>query len=239
MNNSNYQVKLEHFEGPLDLLLHLIEEEELNITQISLAKVTDQFIEYINTAEEMNPEEVADFLVVASKLLVIKSRILLPSLEIEDEGASDLEKQLRIYKEYYQASKVIESLIKKENFTFAREKPIRVLTPKFSPPKNLKLADLKDIFISLLKNLEPIVNLPKDIIRKTISISEKIQQIKSFILEKVSFSFKKLLNNGGTKVEVIVSFLAMLELIKQRSIEVKQNDLFEEIEIKKVQSLNE
>jgi len=220
----------------LDLLLQLIEQEELDITKVSLAKVTNQFIEYVNSAGELNPDEVADFLLVASKLLLIKSKILLPSLNINDEEASDLEKQLKIYKEYYEASKVIEGLIKKKCFAFAREKPIRVFTRKFSPPKKLRLEDLKIIFLDVLKRIEPIVNLPRDVIRKTMTIAEKINQIKNYILKKVSFGFRKLLNNGGNKTEVIVSFLAMLELVKQRVIEVRQKEMFEEIEIRKIRN---
>ena len=220
----------------MDLLLQLIEQEELDITKVSLAKVTNQFIEYVNSAGELNPDEVADFLLVASKLLLIKSKILLPSLNINDEEASDLEKQLKIYKEYYEASKVIEGLIKKKRFAFAREKPIRVFTRKFSPPKKLRLEDLKIIFLDVLKRIEPIVNLPRDVIRKTMTIAEKINQIKNYILKKVSFGFRKLLNNGGNKTEVIVSFLAMLELVKQRVIEVRQKEMFEEIEIRKIRN---
>lgn len=228
---SEYKIKLEHFEGPLDLLLQLIESEELDITKVSLAKVTDQFIEYVNTSAGLDSEEVADFLLVASKLLLIKSKILLPSLNINDEEASDLEKQLKIYKEYYEATKVIESIIQQKHFIFSREKPIRVFTLKFSPPASITLEDLKTLFAEALRKIEPVVNLPKDVIRRTISISEKISQIKKYILEKVSFGFKNLLNNGGSKTEIIVSFLAMLELVKQRIIEVKQGEMFEEIEI--------
>jgi len=235
---SDYNIKLEHFEGPLGLLLQLIENEELDIAKISLAKVADQFIQYVEISGEMSPDEVADFLVVASKLLLIKSKILLPSLEIDDEEANDLEKLLKIYKEYDEASKVVEEMIKRKRFSFAREKPLRVFTPKFSPPKKLKLGNLGLIFEEVLKRLEPVVNLPRDVIRKTITITEKINQIKKYILEKVTFNFKKLLINGGNKTEVIVSFLAMLELVKQRTIEVDQIKIFDEIEIRKIEIRN-
>ena len=232
--SDSYKIQLEHFEGPLDLLLQLIEKEEMDITQVSLAKVTDQFLEYVNNSEEMNPEEVADFLLVASKLLLIKSKILLPGIEIDDEEATDFEKQLKIYKEYFEASKKIELLLKQKSFSFSREKPIRVFTQKFSPPEKIKAEDFKILYLELLKKLEPIVNLPKDVIRRTISISEKIKQIKDFILSQVNFNFRKLLSNGGSKTEVIVSFLAMLELVKQKTITVDQVAMFEEIEIRKI-----
>ena len=96
--------KLEQFEGPLDLLLRMIEEEKMDVTQVALSKVTDQFIQYLTGVEEKQPEELADFLVVASKLLLIKSRVLLPQVVLEEDG-SDLEKQLRIYKEYFEKTK--------------------------------------------------------------------------------------------------------------------------------------
>lgn len=238
MDNIGYQIKLEHFEGPLDLLLHLIENEEMDISKVSLAKAADQFIEYVNSSAELDPNEVADFLVVAAKLLMIKSKTLLPSLNFNDEEANDLEKQLKIYKEYYEATKKIAVLLKARRFLFAREKPIKVFTPKFYPPLNLNLDKMKLIFAEVLKKLEPVVNLPKDVIKRTVSISEKINQIKNYILERVSFSFKNLLSQGGNKTELIVSFLAMLELVKQRVIEVKQVEMFEEIEITKLEIQN-
>ena len=107
--------KLEQFEGPLDLLLRMIEEEKMDVTQVALSKVTDQFIQYLTGIEEKQPEELADFLVVASKLLLIKSRVLLPQVVLEEDG-SDLEKQLRIYKEYLEASKILHKIILKKKF---------------------------------------------------------------------------------------------------------------------------
>jgi len=231
---STYNIKLEQFEGPLDLLLKLIEDQELNISEVSLAKVADQFLTYVNQAEELNPGEVADFLVVASRLLLLKSKILIPSFEIEDEEIGSLERQLKIYKEYYEASKVINSMLKQNNFMFSRLKPIRVFTPEFSPPKKLGLKDLGIIFQRVVNKLEPIVNLPKEIIKKTISIKETIKHISDLILKSVSLNFKQLLSKGD-KTEVIISFLAMLELVKQRTVLVEQDDgLFTDIIVRKV-----
>jgi len=113
-----------------------------------------------------------------------------------------------------------------------------VFTQKFSPPLKLKLKGLKVVFKELLLNLEPIINLPKDVIRKTISINEKINQIKNYILEKVNFNFNNLLSQKGSKAEVVVSFLAMLELVKQRTIKVNQSNLFTDIEIEKLNEEN-
>ena len=113
-----YEVKLEQFQGPLDLLLQLIEKQEMDITEVSLAQVADSYIEYINQMGQLNPEEVADFLVVASKLIYIKSKVLLPELDLEEEGI-DLEKQLKMYKEYYQATKKIQKSISKKKFNYS------------------------------------------------------------------------------------------------------------------------
>jgi len=106
-----YQIKLEKFEGPLDLLLKLIEEERLSINEISLSQVANKYLEFVNSTQNISLDELADFLTVSAKLILIKSRTLLPSLNFEEEGDS-LEKQLRIYKEYYEASKKIEELSK-------------------------------------------------------------------------------------------------------------------------------
>lgn len=228
-----YKIKLEQFEGPLDLLLQLIEQQELDITQVSLATVTDQYIECLHQAENINLEELADFLVVASKLLLIKSKTLLPELDFGDaEEATDLENQLKIYKEYLEASKTIQGLIAKRNFTFAREKsPIEA--PVFNPPREVTATKLKETFQEILKALKLFVPLPKSIIKRTISIQDKIRQIKDLILAKAAINFKTILFRAKNKTEVIVSFLALLELVKQKAISVSQNQLFDDIEIKK------
>lgn len=234
----SYKVKLQQFEGPLDLLLQLIEEQKLDITQVSLAQVTDQYIKYLHQAvdkEQISTAELADFLVIAAKLLLIKSKALLPYLEWgqEDEG-DELERQLKIYKEYLAASKVILKMIGKKKFSYSREKLLTIKEVGFNPPKHLTDAKLAKVFSGILSELKPLVSLPKDIIRKTINIQEKIAQIRQKILEKASINFGELLKSAKDKTEVIVSFLALLELIKQRTIVVKQDSLFDEITIEKL-----
>lgn len=231
-----YKVKLEKFEGPLDLLLQLIEGRELDITQVSLAEVANQYIDYLNQAKELNIEELADFLVVAAKLLYIKSKALLPTLEIgEDEELYDLEKQLKIYKEYLEASKLIHKMILKKKFCFVRERLIRSEEIIFNPPKNLNTSKLKNIFEEILKELKPIFELPKKALEKTISIQEKIHYIRNVLLSCIEnkLCFRNLLKNVKSKTEIIVSFLALLELVKQRTVVVTQDGVFNEITIEK------
>ncbi len=230
-----YKIKLQNFEGPLDLLLQLIESADLDITQVALADVTDQFVEYLEKIEEKKPDILADFLVVASKLLLIKSKVLLPSLEIDsEENIDDLETQLKIYKEYYQASKVLAGILAQKKVLFSRKKiPLEIKTV-FNPPKNLKATQLKQVFLTILKQIEPIIKLPKKSLLKAISIKEKISHIRQQILQKIKTNFSELVSGSKNKTEVVVTFLSLLELIKQKDIKAKQNKMFGEINIEKL-----
>lgn len=231
-----YTIRLEKFEGPLDLLLQLIESQELDITEISLAQVAEQYIEYLaSQAERIDPEELADFLVVAAKLLLIKSRVLLPSLHFEEEeGVRDLEHQLKIYKEYLEASRVIHKIILKKNFSFTRERMAILEKKAFYPPPGLDPKKLKKAFIEILQEIEQVVRLPQESIKKVISIQEKIQEIRKMIFKKVSIGFRDLLQKTKSKTEAVVTFLALLELVKQRLVIVTQEGTLEEIIIKKI-----
>lgn len=225
-----YEVKLEKFEGPLDLLLQLIESSDLDITEVALSEVADQFMKYLATVEDKNPEELADFLVVASRLLLIKSRILLPNLHIEDEiEAIELETQLKIYKEYYEASKKIENILAKKKVLFVRNKIPLDIEVIFNPPKNLEGSKLKKIFLEVIKEIEPVIRLPKKSMLRAVSIKEKLEHIRSQILSGISLSFSDLIKESKNRTEVVVSFLGVLELVKQRHVVVKQDDMFEEI----------
>lgn len=230
-----YLVKLEKFEGPLDLLLQLIEQEELSITDVSLAKVTEDYLAATRRAV-VDPEELADFLVVAAKLILIKSRVLLPTLELEEEGGPSLEDQLKLYREFIEASKAVEKMIRKKRFMFAREKPLIERVPEFSPPLKLKAKHLKTAFLDVLRALEPLLTLPKAAIERVVSIQEKISHIRSMILDRVAVKFDEIIKGAKSKTEAVVSFLALLELVKQRAVEAKQEALFHEITVHKSKS---
>lgn len=227
-----YLVKLEKFEGPLDLLLSLIEQEELSITDISLAKVTDGYLTILRSAKKIQPEELADFLVIAAKLILIKSRILLPGLEAEEEGPS-LEAQLKLYKDFVEASRVIDGMLKKKRFMFGRAKPFIEQVPEFSPPPKITASTLQAAFMNVIKALEPIFNLPRAAVERAISIQEKIGHLRTMILDRVAVRFGEILKGTKSRTEAIVSFLALLELVKQRVVEVKQDALFHDITLHK------
>lgn len=230
----SYRFQLEHFEGPLDLLLQLIEEEKLPIMQVSLAEVTDQFLRHLQSIEQRYPEELADFLVVAARLVLIKSRALLP-IAIDDDDGVDLEEQLKIYREYYVAAKHIHSMILKRRYSFSRNASLKV-APKersFRPPEKLFAEDVQRIFQILLKRLEPFIKIPEETIARTINLKEKLESIRRKIMTEVRMNFHTLISQASSKVEVIVTFLALLELVKQRAITVEQNGIFSTIEIER------
>lgn len=231
-----YQIKLEKFEGPLDLLLQLIEQEDLDITEVSLAQVTDQYLEYLDKVEELNPEEVADFLVIAAKLLLIKSRLLLPSLELGgEEETRELEAQLRLYKEYLEAGKMLDKLWRQGHVAWVREKPLllQVEAHSFVRPPGLSLELIERAFRRVLAALEPIIQLPQVTLQRALSIQDKITSLKKLILEKAHLNWQSLVHKAKDKTEVIVSFLALLELVKQRQIIAEQSALFQDIVIHK------
>ena len=228
-----HKISLEQFEGPLDLLLQLIEKQKLQITEISLAKITDQYLDYIDNSEDIASEEVADFLLIASKLIYLKSKYLLPNLELEaDEDVQNLEKQLKIYRQYYEASKHIQKLWNTDKRTYIRIAPYKFPKPVgFTPPPNADKKIMAELFQIVLNKIQRVVNLPKVIMAKAISIGEKILHIKDLIKNSSKLTFTQLINGKKDKTEAVVSFLAMLELVKQREIEVSQDSLFAEVNI--------
>lgn len=226
------KVKVEKFEGPLDLLLKLIEDEEMDITKISLAYIADSYIEHIEKSENINPGDISDFLVVASRLLLIKSRALLPYLYPEEEEEIDeFTKQLKMYKEFLDASEKIEKIISEGNVMFAKEFNKAALIPdaRFSPPEKLTKDEMKSVFVNLLKTLRPLDKFKERTIEPVMSLEEKIISIKKEVLESVRISFTRLIKNTKNKTEIVVSFLAMLELEKQREVYVEQEEVFGEI----------
>ncbi len=229
------KIKIENFEGPLDLLLQLIEHEELDITQISLLSVTEQYINFLEQIEDKKPEMLADFLLIAAKLLYIKSKAVLPELEIDtDDDGIDLAQQLKMYKKFVEASKIFNNLFTEVNYAYSRPIFIDKSNIEFKLPKTLTQQKINKIFISIINNLKVVKKMPQKTINKIISIKEKIKYIKQLILEKEKFSFNELIQQSNNKTETIVSFLGLLELVKQRNVEAEQVNMFEEIIVTRI-----
>jgi segregation and condensation protein A len=229
-----YKIKIEKFSGPMDLLLQLLDRHELEITEIAIAEVTDQFIVHIEDIVDQDAEELADFLVLATRLLYLKSKALLPLLEDEEEELDDLEKQLKMYKQFVDASKVIEEMIGKKRFTFSREKAPMKTVVDFSPPVGLRVKAMRSIYLSVLRKLDPLVKLPAQMMEKTVSLQKTIFDLKDLITKQKKMGFSQLMAGAKNRSEVIINFLAVLELVKQRQLIVKQGKFSDDIQLERI-----
>jgi len=233
---SHYQSQEKIFEGPLDLLLDLIEKEELEVTDVSLAQVANQFLKYLENSENVSPEYLADFLLVAGKLILIKSKAILPTLELEKEEEEDIEElkaRLKEYKKFKEVAKELRKLESRKRIFFSRQSYSGMKTI-FCPPKKLSVLDLQNIFENVLDKLPKVEILAKETIKKIISIKDKIDYLKKSLLERVNLTFHSAITDKKDKVEIVVTFLAMLELVRNNMVVVEQEDMFGEIKIKKL-----
>jgi len=229
-----YQVKTEKIEGPMELLLELIEKEKLSITELNLAHVADQYLEHIKSNENIHLDNLADFLSVASKLILIKSRALLPFLEFtdeEEEEIKDLAKQLEEYKKFKEASIKIGKIAELQRICHSRE-GFSGVKSVFYPPENINGFDLKKYFQLILNEIPVIEKLEKEIVAEVVTLEEKINDLQNTLRQRVESSFQELVSSASEKVDVIVSFLAVLEMVKQRIIHAEQNELFQDIKLK-------
>jgi segregation and condensation protein A len=229
-----YKIKSEQFEGPLDLLLQLTEEKKMDISRLSLAQIADEYLQYIEQRENISLENLSDFLSVAAKLILIKSKSLLPLLELDDEEEKeilDLEKQLAEYKKFKEISKELNKAMLSPESSYSRE-DFSSSVPVFYPPEEINVFDLKKTFQKILSEIPVIEKLEEEIVRNVITLEEKIEHLTNTIRERVESSFSEITKNAADKIDVIISFLAMLELVKQRIIHAEQNELFSEIKLK-------
>ncbi len=235
MPASNYTVQLPVFAGPLDLLLQLIEHEELDITKVALAQVTDQFLTYIKVLEHLNIADLADFLVIAARLILIKSEALLPRPVERQPGEEDpgdeLARQLIAYKKYKQIAGMLKEREDANLRTYLRLAPPPKVEKKldFSKLTTLDLLEAVRRALSLLPDKPPlgsVVAPPK------VTIRDQIQLIAhSLRAQNGRASFQQLLQSAASRLEIVVTFLAVLELIKRRKIEARQEEMFGEIEL--------
>lgn len=232
MESGSFTIKHDVFEGPLDLLLSLIEKRKLFISDISLSKVADDYISHINGLGHFPIAESAQFILIASTLLLIKSKSLLPTLDLTDEEQTsihDLEERLKLYQRIKELSVHVKDRFGKQ---IIFEKNARQIVPIFSPDDSMTIPNLLHSVQELLKNLPKKEIIPKAVIRKVISLEETINNLTQRIKSNLKMSFREFARMGKEeKVNVIVSFLAMLELVKQGTILVKQDKEFEDIEI--------
>lgn len=231
-----YTVKLNEFEGPMELLLELIEKEKLSISEISLAYVCDQFLEYTKHFENIQPNYLANFLVIAAKLILIKSKSLLPFLELtkEEEGDVDeLQEKLKEFQKIKKGAEAIKSLELENKISYHRPsglKDIRV----FLPPKKITKNSLYEFFLNVKDNfIEEKEPLEEKKIEAVISFEETISKIRNQMI-LVSEEYFHNISDEKSKRNTIIAFLAVLELVKQRFLATEQSDNFSQIKISKI-----
>ena len=231
---SNYTIHTDVYEGPLDLLLDLITKAELDITRLALAKVTDQYLSYLASMEHTSAVEVSGFLIIAAKLIQIKSEALLPRpierLEGEEDPAMSLARQLRIYKAIKETAHWLKKLEAKGLHTYIRLAP----PPKVAGTLDLSGVQINDLIV-LLKALyhfqEDAAPITSVVTIPRVTIKNKIRDLIQHLRINGHLSYRQLLPCEHDRIEAIVLFLAVLELIKQQYVYAEQNGLFSDIEI--------
>ncbi len=239
-------VKLQVFEGPLDLLLHLLDKNKVNIYDIPIVEITNQYMEYIAEMKRRDLNVLSEFLVMAATLIDIKSRMLLPATTEEDEEDEDprneLVQQLLEYKMY----KCMAYELKDRQIDACRvmfkEPTIPEEVLAYEEPINMEelvadvtLAKLNEIYKSIMKKqvdkIDPIRSKYGKIQKEEVSLEEKMTYMEDYAMQHKHFSFRGLLEAQSSKVEIIVTFLAILELMKVGKISISQENLFDDIQI--------
>jgi segregation and condensation protein A len=235
----DYKIKTEQFEGPLDLLLDLIEKRKLLINDISLTQITDDFINYVSLLRqgfEGQVTKISDFLVVASTLVLIKSKSLLPNLALEqseEDDIRDLETRLKILQIIKGVSTSVEETFGKK--TRFQKRQVKVLEPKFSPSEELNLQNMWVTILSVIKTFPHFEEKKEARVQKVVSLEDMMNSLINRVKKNVKMTFTEFKRTGNrekgkeNRVNVIVSFLAMLELVKRGFISAEQDDKFEEI----------
>jgi len=228
-------VKLEAFEGPLDLLLHLIKKHEIDIYDIHVALITEQYLEYLEMMKELNLEIVGDYLIIAAELGHIKSKMLLPKPpeedEDEDDPRADLVRRLIEYQRYKEAAEKFSNLEALDRDVFIRVSQEELQEGNDKQMLKVDLWSLVDSFKEICKrrNLDLSDGIQFDI--ETITLDEKVKQIQSVIGSKKAMKFEDLFVESSTKFDIVITFLSILELIRTHTISAHQDFPFAPIKL--------
>lgn len=229
--DNDFKVKVGEFEGPLDLLLNLIEKHKLHISQVSLAQVADDYVNYLKEEKGgRSMETMANFIMVASTLMLIKSLALLPGLQLNEEERGDisnLEDRLKRLQRVKELSRHVKELFG-QDMIFAQSESKRE-TIVFSPTNEITIPNFLIAIKELIKNLPKPEILPEKIIKKVVSLEEVISDLANRVSRAMKMSFNEFVKDKTDKVNIIVSFLGMLELVKQGAIEIEQKAHFADI----------
>ena len=238
----DYTTKISNFEGPLDLLLYLVNKAEISIRDIFVSEVTEQFIEYVRSAEDLDMERESEYLGMAATLLEIKSKELLPIMQFDwesdgmeddmyDDPQENIFRQLEEYKLFKEAS---ENLKKQETVDIFYKEPDESATDVRIEYTDFNLKNLVDAFSKLLARLDlekRIKNAQKEIPKEVFTVADKINYIKTTMLERQTCSFFELFKEDASRMEVITTFQALLELLKLQYLTCEQSETFGDITI--------
>ncbi|MBI1957089.1 MAG: segregation/condensation protein A [Candidatus Niyogibacteria bacterium] len=228
----SYDVKTERFTGPLTMLLDLIEERKLSINEISLSAVVEDFVKHSRTLTNITREEAAAFLAVASTLILIKSRSLLPGMTLtaEEEGSiGELEKRLAMLREFRELARTLAG----KRRPFLGREAFLAHTFGFLPPSGMTAPTLGAIMRRVIESFPAAFALPEKVLGRIISVEEKARELLNRISGRLSGSLETVVA-GADAAETIVGFLALLELIKQGLFDVRQNKMFGDVELKRL-----
>lgn len=230
----DFAIKTDVFEGPLELLLELVEKRKLLINDISLADVTDEYMRHVSLMQERSLPNTAQFVALAATLLLIKSKSLLPVLELtqeEEASIDDLEERLKLYKIYKDAAKHIETLFGAQ--VLHERQYVANTAPIFTTDQYTELPVLQQAMYEVLNALPQKVEKPKVQVRPTISLEQMIDRLHTRIETQMKVKFSELVADEGERKTVIVGFLAILESVKQGSVLAAQAERFTDIHIEK------
>ena len=235
--SDKYVVTIDNFDGPLDLLLHLIKEQDIDIYDIKIEDITKQYLDYIRHMKELNLEIASEYLVMASELIEMKSKMLLPKKkEKEDDDYEEDPRELLIerllaYKRYKEVTSEFKDLELTRKMVFTREPDnLNRYAKEDENSEELGVADLIDAFNNLLKRKELDRPIATKITKKELSVAEKVNKIKNILRNKKRINFEEIFE-VSTKEEVIISFLSVLEMVKKDEILLTQEGNFKNIVI--------
>ena len=243
LETTKYAIKIENFEGPLDLLCYLIDKNKMDISEVKIADITEQYLEYIKSSEELELEVASEFLVMATTLVLIKSKKLLPT-QVEDEAElteEELLQRIIEYKKYKEISKVLKEVYSEnKNRFYKMPDKIELKDQKFE--RTYECTVIPEVYSKLLKkNTEKInvnaKNIEKIAITETVSVASKVKDIFRELVRNSRFVFSKLFSlNKCSKMEVITAFSGVLELTRRNKVEARQDELFGDIIIEKAKN---
>ena len=230
----DYKVTINNFDGPLDLLLHLIKEQDIDIYDIKIEDITKQYLDYIKAMKELNLSVASEYLVMASELVEIKSKMLLPkrSTDLSDEYEEDprevLIERLLLYKQYKEVTSDFKNLEKERKLILTKNPENLSIYAKEEENNSLEIDDLINAFNELLRRKELERPIATKITRKELSVSEKVNKIKNMLKIKKRINFGEIFDEPVVE-EVIISFLSILEMVKKNEIELSQDGNFKSI----------